>query len=209
MLVRAFVGMSSLYLLSGCFIADAYGLRGTSPASSSAASPATATAPAETVAADSPPPVAAPKPVVDLTPPTGLPDLRPLLGDDAAWAPAVFAGIHAGMVPADAEKVIAGAGKVDKYGFSEVRVKGVAGVDSYRFYFQDGKIDTATIRFKRSMRGDDFYAYLVKVAANKYGETKPEQVTKKLITWMDSSYRSAQLIWAGDHFDLEVGMEKD
>jgi hypothetical protein len=155
-------------------------------------------------------PAPAPKKAqVDLTPPNGSPDLRPIIGTDDAWAPTVFTGVRAGMSPEEVGKVIPGAEKVSKFGISNVPVKNVAGVDGYQLSFQDGKIYSGTVQFKRSLKSGEFYAYLVNATTNKYGDAKPDEVKKKLITWVDSRFRMAQASWFVDHFELKVNLDKD
>lgn len=164
---------------------------------------------AETVAsAGTPQAASAPKhttpdiPEADLTPPQGLPDLRDSIGtrDDGGWAPKVFAGLARNMSPAEVAARFPGADAVDKYGFSRVKVKDVAGVSAYKFSYQKGAsggpvgLYSATIEYASSLNHKaPFFAYLATATQNKFGAAKPQDLDAGILTWVDSSMAMVQV----------------
>jgi hypothetical protein len=164
---------------------------------------------AETVAsAGTPQPARAPKqttpdiPEADLTPPQGLPDLRDSIGTrhDGGWAPKVFEGLVLNMPPAEVAARFPGADAFDKFGFSRVKVKDVAGVSAYRFYYRKGAqgeragLGSATIEYASSLNHKaPFFAYLATATQNKFGAVKPEALDARILTWVDSSMAMVQV----------------
>ncbi|HEY0250297.1 MAG TPA: hypothetical protein VGC41_02180, partial [Kofleriaceae bacterium] len=121
-------------------------------------------------------------------PPTDA-DLEACLGKDGTDVPAL-AAFHRGMTTDEANTAWAGAGKVDKYGFSSVKAKGCVGATDFKLYFQKDRTSgelalySVSIDFDRRWNSNkDFYQRLVALLVSKFGEAKDEQVQKKLITW--------------------------
>jgi len=128
-------------------------------------------------------------------------DLAACIGNKKSWTPSVFAKLKPKMSPADAATVLPGADQVSKYGFVTVKADGCNGAAEFELYFAKNKktdafeLSRATILFDSKVSADDaFYATLVKVTSAKYGKVKkPDEVTKKLITWVNRKFKLAQV----------------
>ncbi len=143
-------------------------------------------------------------------------ELEQILGSKAdGWSPKAIAAFQEGMTPEEAEKVMTGAGKISQYGISKVKGTGVPLVVKYEFHFlsrqKDGPRDrlySVTIHFDPVLNDDkEFYDALVRATTAKYGSVKPQDVEKKLLTWIGPDFASAQLSklpgeWDGYHLKV-------
>lgn len=118
------------------------------------------------------------------------------------WAPVAFAKLKAKMTPADVAKDFPGADKVSKFGFVKLPAKGAAGVREYELYFAKDKatqipteLQSVKIIFDPKLTdAAGFWDTLLKVCVAKYGPAKPEQVEKRLVTWIGPRFKPAQLV---------------
>lgn len=128
-------------------------------------------------------------------------DLSACIGNKKSWTPTVFSKLKPKMSPADAAAVLPGADQVSKYGFVTVKADNCTGAAEFELYFAKNKkteafeLSRATILFDSKVSADDaFYASLVKVTSAKYGKIrKPDEVEKKLITWVNRKFKIAQV----------------
>jgi len=128
-------------------------------------------------------------------------DLAACFGGKKSWTPTALAKLKPKMSPAAAAAVLPGADQVSQYGFVTVKPDGCAGAAEFELYFAKNKktdafeLSRATILFDSKTSADEaFYASLVKITSAKYGRIKKqEEVTKKLITWVNRSFKIAQL----------------
>jgi hypothetical protein len=115
-------------------------------------------------------------------------NLAPVLGTKGALFPSL-AGLKRDMSPEDAGKVVPGAEKFDKYGFAEVKVTTIPGVDHYRFYFAKNdagvpaELFSVEYHLTMSLAGDDKFQGLADQLVAQLGPQKPENLEKKLLTW--------------------------
>ncbi len=149
-----------------------------------------------------------------------MPDLGQLIGTkDDGWAPRALSGLKRGMTPEQAGKAMAGGEKVSEYGFSKVKPGNVSGVADYELYFdkKDGAgppvdLHSITIHFDPRLNDEkEFWDALVKTCVAKYGEAKPADIEKKLITWIGPGFVSAQLgkgYTPAEGYQLKVSLEK-
>jgi hypothetical protein len=145
-------------------------------------------------------------------------DLVALFGTDKAeWIPQFLAdkNLKGGMTPEEVGQVIPGAEDVSEFGFSDVDVKDIPGVTRYTLYYakddggQPTQLQSFKITFDPNLKNDEFYQQLVDALAAKYGDYKPEDFEKKMITWVNSDFNSAQLTEGlsndeGYQFDFRV-----
>lgn len=106
-------------------------------------------------------------------------DLDALIGKDKNKPPKLFADLKKGMSPEEIGKLYPAVldPAVAKYAFREIAVNDIPGVRALKFYFPEksGKLEQATIIFRRSASqkadSDALYDYLVA----KYGAKKREE----------------------------------
>jgi len=101
-------------------------------------------------------------------------DLAKLLGTKSdGWSVPAFSKLKEDMAPADVGKIIAGAEKVDEYGFAEVKQTNVKGVDLYKFSYQgDGAkkgLKFVTIQFDPKLNDEPFWVALASHLKEKLG----------------------------------------
>jgi hypothetical protein len=145
-------------------------------------------------------------------------DLKSCIGDKKTWTPTVFAKLKGKMSPEAAAAVLPGADQVSKYGFVTIKADNCAGAAEYELYFMENKktqareLSRATILFQADASADDtFYQSLVKVTSAKFGKIrKKDEVEKKLITWVNRKFKTAQVskkpARSGDMLQLSVSL---
>lgn len=74
---------------------------------------------------------------------------------------------------------------------------------------QPTQLQSFEITFDPNLKNDEFYQQLADTLAAKYGDYKPEDFDKKMITWVNSDFDSAQLTEGlsndeGYQFDFSV-----
>ncbi len=135
------------------------------------------------------------------------------------WIPKVLksANFKEGMTPEEVGKTIPGAEKVSEYGFSEVTVADVPGLQKYEFYFakddagKPTKLMSIRLHLDPSLNNPESYKKLVDVLVKKYGEAKPEDIEKQLITWVGPEFATIQLTKGTTNFEgyvLNVSVPK-
>jgi hypothetical protein len=140
-------------------------------------------------------------------------------GKKSPWTPTVAAKLKDKMTPEEAGKVFPGAEKVSKFGFVTVKLEGCVGATELELYFAKDKVtkvptelQSVRIQFDGALTANaEFYSLLVKVLEAKYGKVKkPESIEKKLITWVNPKFRTAQLtvkpVRGGGQFQLSTGL---
>lgn len=128
-------------------------------------------------------------------------DLKACLGPAKSWTPTVFSKLKAKMSPDAVAKEFPGADKVSQYGFVTLAADKCAGAKQFEFYFAKNKktqafeLSRVTLKFDPALSTDaGFYDALVKATSAKYGKIKKqEEIQKKLITWVNSQFKTAQL----------------
>lgn len=135
---------------------------------------------------------------------SGKVDLAAIIGsEDDGWLPKTLSeyDFKRGMSPEEVGKILPGAEKISKFGFSEVPAKGVPGVDKYKFSFLKDKKDpdgkrtlySVSLLFDPSIKKDHPYEKVALAFAEKYGEVEPEKIEKKIVTWVGPKFATAQL----------------
>lgn len=113
------------------------------------------------------------------------------------WLPKVLAGkgLKAGLTPAQTAKIIPGADKVSEFGYSKVAVNNIPGLKQYEFYYDkaSGSLKLTSVKLAFDPALNEAYNDLVKVAAAKYGQPKPEEVQQQIISWVGPEFVTAQL----------------
>ncbi len=125
------------------------------------------------------------------------------------WLPKVLNpfDLKRGMSPEDVGKKIPGAEQISKFGFSEVPVKDVPGIDQYKFSFQEDKatgergLYSVTLIFDPALKSEVPYDTVAEALVPKYGEIKPGSLEKKIVTWIGPKFASAQLTTGRGNFD--------
>ncbi|KAI9133639.1 hypothetical protein [Acaryochloris sp. CCMEE 5410] len=134
---------------------------------------------------------------------SGKVDLAAIIGtEDDGWLPKTLSeyDFKRGMSPEEVGKILPGAEKISKFGFSEVPAKGVPGVDKYKFSFLKDKKDpegkrtlySVSLLFDPSIKKDHPYDKVALAFAEKYGEVEPEKIEKKIVTWVGPNFATAQ-----------------
>lgn len=134
---------------------------------------------------------------------SGKVDLAAIIGtEDDGWLPKTFSeyDFKRGMSPEEVGKIMPGAEKISKFGFSEVPANGVPGVDKYKFSFLKDKKDpdgkrtlySVSLLFDPSIKKDHPYDKVALAFAEKYGEVEPEKIEKKIVTWVGPKFATAQ-----------------
>ena len=80
--------------------------------------------------------------------------------------------------------------------------KGLPGVREFEFYFAKDKttqepkeLQSVKVIFDPKLTdAAGFWDSLLKVCTAKYGATRPEQVEKRLVTWIGPKFKPAQLV---------------
>ena len=119
------------------------------------------------------------------------------------WLPKVVTkyNLQRGMSPEEVGKIMPGAEKISKFGFSEVPARGVPGVDKYKFSFLKDKKDpdqkrtlySISLLFDPAIKKDLPYDKVALAFAEKYGEVTSEKIAQKIVTWGGPKYATAQL----------------
>lgn len=123
-----------------------------------------------------------------------MPDFAALLGTQAdGWNPKVFAKLKEGMTPAEAEKAMPGAGKVDQFGFVDLPTANVKGVAKYRLSFLKGKLAFGEIWFSPKLDHPSFEAAFIKAGIAKWGKHSDKKPTDEMTMWFGPSLHSATL----------------
>lgn len=137
-------------------------------------------------------------------------NLAEIIGTKAdGWFPKVIKGFNLkrGMTPEEVGKAIPGAEKISDFGFSEVAVKDVPGLQKYEFYFakndsnQPTKLESVRLHFDPSLNNEESYQKLIDVLVKKYGEAKPEDIQKQIVTWVGPKFATVQLTKGTTQFD--------
>lgn len=134
---------------------------------------------------------------------SGKVDLAAIIGtEDDGWLPKTLSeyDFKRGMSPEEVGKIMPGAEKISKFGFSEVPANGVPGVDKYKFSFLKDKKDpdgkrtlySVSLLFDPSIKKDHPYDKVALAFAEKYGEVEPEKIEKKIVTWVGPKFATAQ-----------------
>jgi len=121
-----------------------------------------------------------------------------IIGSKAdGWLPKVLAGkgLKAGLTPSQTAQIIPGADKVSEFGYSKVVVNNIPGLKQYEFYYDkaSGSLKLTSVRLMFDPTLNEAYNDLVQVAAAKYGQPKPEEVQKQIISWVGPEFVTAQL----------------
>lgn len=135
---------------------------------------------------------------------SGKVDLAAIIGsEDDGWLPKALSqyDFKRGMSPEEVGKILPGAEKISKFGFSEVPAKGVPGVDKYKFSYLKDKNDpeekrtlySISMLFDPAIKKDHPYDKVALAFAEKYGEVEPEKIEKKIVTWVGPNFATAQL----------------
>ncbi len=145
--------------------------------------------------------------------------LKKAIGTRAqGWLPKALSKLKAKMTPEQVDKLFSGAGKISRFGFSNVPFTDIPGATSLKFYFakdrktkQPTQLKSVTVMFDPQLtEADGFYDQLVKVLVAKYGRAKKGMVEKKLITWVNRRFKTAQLSLfpsrMGKYFQLRVSL---
>lgn len=165
-------------VVAGC---ESGGKGSPSAAKSAAAKPGAA--PAQTGAATGPAPTAA-----------DMPDFGALLGTAAdGWNPKVFSKLKEGMTPAEAEKGLPGAGKVDQFGFADLPATNVKGVAKYRLSFLKGKLAFGEIWFSPKLDHPSFEAAFITAGIAKWGKHSDKKAGEEMTMWFGPDLHSATL----------------
>ena len=137
--------------------------------------------------------------------------LEKLLGTDTNWKPTVFKDLRLGMACKEAKKIFKGI-KCDtkkQYDFPRVSGKIFGKVKEYRFTFNYGKLQNATIVFgARITDAKRFETALINVAQRKWGKLSPEKLQKKVKVWTNSDYDTVSLSPVTNNWYLKVKMPK-
>lgn len=134
---------------------------------------------------------------------SGKVDLAAIIGtEDDGWLPKTLSeyDFKRGMSPKEVGKIMPGAEKISKFGFSEVPANDVPGVDKYKFSFLKDKKDpdgkrtlySVSLLFDPSIKKDHPYDKVALAFAEKYGEVEPEKIEKKIVTWVGPKFATAQ-----------------
>ncbi|WP_299487685.1 hypothetical protein [Acaryochloris sp. IP29b_bin.137] len=143
---------------------------------------------------------------------SGKVDLAAIIGsEEDGWLPKAVSGydFKRGMSPEEVGKILPGAEKISKFGFSEVPAKEVPGVDKYKFSFLKDKKDpegkrtlySVSLIFDPAIRKDHPYDKVALAFAEKYGEVEPEKIEKKIVTWVGPNFTTAQFTNSVNKFE--------
>ncbi|MGB3692320.1 MAG: hypothetical protein WBG70_23425 [Spirulinaceae cyanobacterium] len=102
-----------------------------------------------------------------------------------SWLPKVIADkdLKRGMNPEEVSKVLPGAEEVSQFGFSEIRVEDVPGLQKYELYFSKNNagepqnLRSIQLVFDPSLKNELSFAEMAKEVAKKYGEYR-ETITE-------------------------------
>ncbi len=142
-----------------------------------------------TVAAPAPTGAAGPAPTA-----ADMPDFGALLGTSAdGWNPKVFARLKEGMTPAEADKAMPGAGKVDQFGFADIPAGNARGVAKYRLSFLKGKLAFGEIWFSQKLDHPSFEAAFITAGIAKWGKHTDKKPGDAMTMWIASDMHSATL----------------
>ena len=137
-------------------------------------------------------------------------DFTEMIGTTAdGWMPKVLkdTNLKKNMKPEEVGKAIPGAEKTSEFGFSEAMVKDVPGLQKYEFYFakddsgKPTKLEAVKLHFDPTLNNEESYKKLVDALVKKYGEAKPEDIEKQLITWVGPEFATAQLTKGTTQFE--------
>ncbi len=95
-----------------------------------------------------------------------------------SWLPKVIAqkDLKRGMNPEEVSKVLPGAEKVSEFGFSQVKVQDVPGLQSYELYFAKNSagepkhLQSILLVFEPDLKAELSFAEMAQEVAKKYGE---------------------------------------
>ncbi|NJK28419.1 MAG: hypothetical protein HC925_08080 [Coleofasciculaceae cyanobacterium SM2_3_26] len=145
-------------------------------------------------------------------------DLSQIIGTkEEGWLPKVLMdkNLKDGMTPEEAGKLVPGAEEVDDFGFSEVAVEDVPGLQRYKFYFakdDSGKptqLQSVTLIFSPDLNSKIAFKELAEAFAAKYGEIEASELEEEIVTWIGPGFASAQLTkgfneFEGYEFDIRL-----
>lgn len=125
------------------------------------------------------------------------------------WLPKVIksTNLKKGMTPEAVGKAISGAEKVSEFGFSEVMVKDIPGIQKYEFYFakddsgKPTKLEAVKLHLDPSLNNEQSYQKLIDVLEKKYGKAKPEDIKKQLVSWVGPKFATVQLTKGTTQFE--------
>lgn len=127
------------------------------------------------------------------------------------WLPKAVTkyNLQRGMSPEEVGKIIPGAEKISKFGFSEVPAKDVPGVDKYKFSFLKDKKDpdqkqtlySISLLFDPAIKKNLPYEKVALAFAEKYGEVTSDKIERRIVTWGGPKYATAQLTHSINKFE--------
>jgi hypothetical protein len=132
------------------------------------------------------------------------------------WTPRCAAVLKRNMTPAEAGAVVKGADKKTGYGIVTLPAPAEAkavGVDKMEIHFLDDdkkqpRLYSVVFVFDTEASEDEaFYDALVKALVAKYGKRPPEDIAKKLVTWVGPNSAMAQLHVADYGSRKEMGLD--
>ncbi|NEQ25537.1 MAG: hypothetical protein F6K28_42045 [Microcoleus sp. SIO2G3] len=117
------------------------------------------------------------------------------------WLPKVIksTNLKKGMTPEEVGKAVPGAEKVSEFGFSEVMVKDIPGLQNYEFYFakddadKPTKLEAVKLHLDPALNNEQSYQKLIDVLVKKYGAAKPEEIKEQVVTWVGPEFSTVQL----------------
>lgn len=142
-----------------------------------------------------------------LTPDKIKSELNTIVGSSDNWEPAYLSDLSKGMSCEEVKKQYSDikCEPDEEYSFPEADVSGHKLIDSIKFTFNNNKLDSATLQFKKSLNRETFKKVSSGVFQNKWGELKPEKAGKKILTWVrPGDYAKAQRNYMVDHWELET-----
>lgn len=127
------------------------------------------------------------------------------------WLPKVIAGkgLKRDMNPEEASKILPGAEEVSQFGFSEVKVNDVPGLQGYELYFakndagEPKKLQAIKLAFDPDLKDQLSFEEAAKEISKKYGEYKEVESDGKITSylWIGPKFASASLDNFGGDFE--------
>ena len=127
------------------------------------------------------------------------------------WLPKIIAGkgLKRDMNPEEASKILPGAEDVSQFGFSEVKVNDVPGLQGYELYFakndagEPKKLQAIKLAFDPDLKDQLSFEEAAKEISKKYGEYKEVESDGKITSylWIGPKFASASLDNFGGDFE--------
>ena len=125
-----------------------------------------------------------------------------LLGTNSNWKPTVFANISKGMTCDQVNQVFKNLNCSDSSPFKNVS-KGLGTISGYTFYFQSGRLYSATIIFgTRLLDEKSFTMALMNVVQRKWGPIQDSQN----IQWKNHDFEKITMKYNKTHWEMELQM---